>query len=785
VAGFKGEARFVRAVPIWPEGRASERNLSIGFRALVEKSAEPTTLRVTAASLYRAWCNGHFVGHGPARAAHGAARVDEWALSPFLREAENIVAIEVAGYAVNSYYLLKTRSFLQAEVAAGDSVLAATGPEGEFGAHVLAERVQRAQRYSFQRPFAEVYRLAPGFDAWRENPKVQPGTLALEQRPAAKLLPRRVPYPRFERRMPISLIASGTIRTGIDVAQPWRDRALISIGLKLGGYLEPELETVPSLALQEIGDLTREQRDEPYDPGAALPLSLETFHLLDLGCNLTGFIGARIRCMESGRIYLTFDEILRDGDVDWKRLDCVNAITIDLEPGEHVFESIEPYTLRYLKVLAVSGDCSISQIMLCELANPDADGARFAASDERLELIFEAARETLRQNAVDIFMDCPSRERAGWLCDSFFAARAAFFLCGATTVERNFVENYLLAERFEHLPEGMLPMCYPADHDDGVYIPNWAMWFVLQLTEYLTRSGDRATVEALRPRVLALLAFLEGYRNEDGLLEKLPSWVFVEWSRANAFVQDVSYPSNMLYAAALEAAAELYDLPELARSAAAIRETIRAQSFDGTFFVDNALRRDGELEVTDNRTEVCQYFAFYFDVATPHSHPELWQRLVQQFGPDRAETGSWPEIHAANAFVGTVLRLELLARYGRTQQLMDESVDYLLYMADRTGTLWEHQGDYASCNHGFASHAGYVLLRDVLGIQRIDTINRRLAVRFPDVELACCRGAIPTPDGEVELAWRRDGDVLRYELASPAGYELDIDNRSGLRLESS
>ena len=42
--------------------------------------------------------------------------------------------------------------------------------------------------------------------------------------------------------------------------------------------------------------------------------------------------------------------------------------------------------------------------------------------------------------------------------------------------------------------------------------------------------------------MLALFDYFERFRNEDGLLEKLESWVFVEWSKANHFVQDVNYP---------------------------------------------------------------------------------------------------------------------------------------------------------------------------------------------------------------------------------------------------
>jgi alpha-L-rhamnosidase len=349
-------------------------------------------------------------------------------------------------------------------------------------------------------------------------------------------------------------------------------------------------------------------------------------------------------------------------------------------------------------------------------------------------------------------------------------------LVGDTLLERNFIENFLLPPRFEHLPAGMLPMCYPADHNDGVFIPNWALWFVVQLEEYLQRSGDQETVAALRKRIEDLFAFFQKYRNSDGLLEKLPSWVFVEWSAANSFVQDVNYPSNMLFARALIAAGRMYQRPDLIREGEKIQETIRKQSFDGRFFVDNALRSTNGLQVTTNRSEVCQYFAFYFGVATPESHAELWQTLAKDFGPQRKASGKFREIHPANAFVGNVLRLELLSRYGLSRQLLTESLDYQLYMVDRTGTLWENDGDYASCNHGFASHGGvHVLYRDVLGLKEVDWINKRVRVRFTGPGLEWCRGSVPTPAGPVTLNWWKENGKLRHEIDAPAGFVVQVE----------
>ncbi len=784
IAAENTNLAFASAKPVWPKGRELDRNVSVGFRAVFEPPArERVFLRATGATIYRVFVNGEFLAHGPARGPHGFYRLDEWDITNRLKPGKNVVAFEVAGYNANSYSLLDQPSFLAAEIVAGGKVLAATEKNG-FSASLLPERIQKVQRYSFQRPFSEAYRLTPGYDRWRTNVSRPDKSVALAVQPAKALLPRRVNYPDYDLRQPSGIASRGELKILPPSANPWKDRSLTAIGPQLAGFPEKELTVTPSLEMQTIATVTNRALNLPYSASNALELSANTCEILDLGVNLTGFIGMEITCRERTHLLVAFDEILSSGDVDFKRLGCVNVISYDLEPGTYRLESIEPYTLRYLKLLVTAGGIEARNIYLREYAGSGVDQAHFAASDERLNRLFAAGRETLRQNALDIFMDCPSRERAGWLCDSYFTARSAKDLCGDTRIEKNFLENFLLPKKFAFLPEGMLPMCYPADHNDGVFIPNWSMWFVLELEEYLERSGDRAMVEALRPRVLRLLEYFKQFRNEDGLLEKLPSWVFVEWSAANSFVQDVNFPSNMLYARVLAAAGKLYDLPELTRDAESIREAIRRKSYDGHFFVDNQQRINGQLVTTTNRTEVCQYFAFYFGVAAPETYPELWRTLVKDFGPQRKQTKAFPEIHPANAFVGNVLRLELLSRYGLSKQLLDESVAYQLYMADRTGTLWENDGAYASCNHGFASHGGvHVLFRDVLGLRDVDTAHKTVTLRFTDTGLDWCGGRVPTPDGLVELNWRKADGKLVYKLKTPAGYDAKIESTAGIAAE--
>ncbi|MFA5688289.1 MAG: hypothetical protein WC959_03975 [Kiritimatiellales bacterium] len=781
----KETAAFRWAKPVWPAGLNTEMNLMAGFRAVFTAPAQtPVVLRQAAYSFYRLRVNGEFVGCGPARGPLGEHRVDQYDLSAWLRPGRNVVSIEVSGYNINGNSIIDQPSFLQAEIAAENELLAATGRRGAqaFAATVIKERKQKVQRYSYMRAFIEEYAFSPGWNSWMSLPEAPFAEVELDEFPEFHWLPRHVPYFDFYTTPAKRLHSKGRFIQNVCRESLWKDRSLTGIGPNYKGFSESELDSVLSTEMQQTEIVATESTGQAVPPESRFTLAAGEFLQFDFGRNLTGFPFFTFTCRETARIFLVFDETLIDSAIQFNRGGCVNVISYTLAPGVYTLESFEPYTMRYVKLMVLQGAGAVGNICIRSFENTDTRRAVFQASDKRLEQLFEAGRNTFAQNATDVFMDCPSRERAAYLCDSFFTARSALALSGDTRVEKVFFENYSRPEHFRYMPAGMLPMSYPGDHYPraeqdryGRFIPNWAMWFVIELREYFLRSGDAPLIDELKPKVFSLLDYFTPFENADGLLEKLDGWVFVEWSMANKFTQDVNYPSNMLYAGMLDAVAELYNLPEFSGKAELIRETIRQQSFDGEFFVDNAVRNEnGVLEVSRNRTEVCQYFAFFFGVATRQSHPELWARLRDQFGPDRAQAGAFNEVHPANAFIGNMLRLELLSDAGLSRQILNEAVEYLMYMAERTGTLWEMVDDKASLCHGFASHITVILLRDILGVYKIDPVRKMVSLRFVDTGLEWCRASIPVGDATVVLQWTLENGQIIYEADLPAGFSIEM-----------
>lgn len=688
-------ANFLAAKPVWAEGEAQTMNYFLAFVAKAPRG--DAVLRLTASTAYTLYVNGRFVSNGPARGPRGWYRVDELALTQQLTEPENIVSIEVAGYNINSYCYVDQPSFLQAELYVDGRAVAVTGGAGFTAVH-LAHKVQKTQKYSFQRVFTEAYRLAPDSLSFRTAaPKKGVKLVRVEDK---ALLERGVRYLGYDRLDAALRVARGTVRTGVPCEKLWEDRALLNIGPLLKGFSKDQLDFITSQEVQETAADFTDRSEAPYGPEE---FAADTSAIYKFPHNAAGLLGCTMECRSPATVYFVFDEILVDGDISFMRADCTSVVKYELRPGRYDVLSCEPYVMQYCKVIMVGGAVRLSGLHIRQVVCPGID-RRPDTDSAPLRRIYEAACETFRQNAVDIFMDCPSRERAGWLCDSFWTARVERHLTGESRIERNFLENFLLPDRFEALPEGAFPMCYPCDHPNGEFIPNWTMWLVLELEEYLARTGDRAMIDAYRDKLYKLIRYFDGFVNQDGLLEKLESWVFVEWSDSNKYVQDVNYPSNMLYARTLEVVGTLYGDQALLDRAGAMRETIRQQSFNGRFFTDNAVRQDGALVNEGHTTESCQYYAFFTGTATPETYPKLWHILTTDFGPQRKQSHAWSEVAFANAFIGNYLRLECLYRAGLYEQLLGEIEGYFLYMADKTGTLWEHDSVVASCDHGFASH---------------------------------------------------------------------------------
>ena len=684
---------FKNALPVWRKDACDEVNSHIRLRASVNGTGK-TAVKIAVCDAYQLFVNGKFVAAGPARCAKGFFRVDEIDISTEMKAGENHVAVIAVGYNAASYQYARAESFITCEIEKDGSVIAATGAFG-FATGLDTDYIRQTNRYSFQRTFTEVVKLTPKSDEWKTGGEMTECEIAVQEE--KKHLDRNVRYPEYEVLTPKAIFGGDS-----ELCEPEKRTKLWYSNFSAKDYFtfnEPE---------ENVYKEMEEIRTTPDDTEVSSLIKKNRFVTFEFDHNATGFVSANIKSYGKSVVFIIYDEILSDGRVNGARSECTNAFKYYLDEGDHATLTLEPYTMKYAAVCVFGADIELSDFKMIEYKHPPVTRS-FTAKNEKMQKVYDAAVETFRQNALDIFMDCPSRERAGWLCDSFFTARAESFLCGESKVEENFLENFLLPDSFDNLPKDMFPMCYPGTQTDGQYIPNWSMWLVLQIYDYTERCGNNALAEKFKSKIYKLIDFFRRFENEDGLLKNLESWVFVDWSASNTYTKGINYPSNMMYAYMCECAGKLYSDPSLIEKSEKIRAKIREESYNGEYFLDH--RIDG-VDCSDHISEACQYYAFFTKTATKDTYPELWARIETDLGPNIDSE----KVKKANAFIGNYLRLVIFEREKCWQRILDETLDYFYYMAARTGTLWEKINTQNSLNHGFASYAAVLIYNATLAI---------------------------------------------------------------------
>ena len=586
---------FQKAVPVFAAGKERELNTHIVLCGEVA-SLKDTKILITASSFYQLFVNESFVAFGPCRAAEGYARVDEILLDKYHSENGNTVRIEVAGYACRSYSTVLSDSFVCAEILHNDEVLLCTGED--FECFISPNYLQKVERYSAQRHFSEIYDARV-----KESFSTEVSTVS-----APQWIERKSPYPIYRNAETDSAATVGTFT--FDETLAFKEKRYSFVPDEYWGrYSDDEIIHKPHTWIQR-----QKQTCTGFEKKLPLVIRENEYAIFDLTQIQTGFIKFTADVMEEADVVIGFTEHCSPEKFSFANINCHNVLEYFLPEGENAMMSFEPYTVRYAILLVKKGKACIKSFGVktfeCDMSGMIAR----EFEDEECRVIYDAAVRSFAHNAADIYTDCPSRERAGWLCDSYFSGIAEEFFLGKNDVEAAFLENYRLYKNDGRLPSGALPMCYPADLKiENLFIPQWDMWYVLEVRDYILRRGHADEKESFKKSVMGVLKFLKTYENEDGMLERLPSWNFVEWSRANDWTNDVNYPTNFLYAGTLMAAYDLYGDESLKQKAHAIIEKTKKMSFNGDVFVDNALRdENGVLHNTGNFSEAGQYYAMLF-----------------------------------------------------------------------------------------------------------------------------------------------------------------------------
>lgn len=688
---------FYTAQPICPKNYPYEYNCSIAYVTSFNVAGN-VSLTVACAYSYRVFVNGKFVGFGPSFTAHGYVKTDKHNITKHSNEGSYIVVIETSDYNIGTEGMPYCKPFLLAEVVSNGQILAYTGDIRSFNAYYLHDKISRTKRLPEGRTFVESY------DMRVSRANLYAGIVSGYKRVDTmlaewpRLMPRTTTSPNYAKKNYKRIIEGGSAE--LDKQQLPEPAAAV----------QKPFEYAPKDVVSRPDEEAANIRYTRFKPTADLA---DQYNIYDFNQVITAFFNLRLSVRSQSDIYIVYSETAVEKWDDSRGAlprilpGNLNVLKFSLAPGQYKLTSFEPYTFRYAKLI-ILGDAYQIDLRAFLYENRDIHKFDYNTADDRLGKLIAAAVNTCAQNTVD-FLTYSASDRRGMLMSSGFISDAERLFSGALKSTKAFLENIARAPNFPQLPKGMIPACYPSEPDD--YSPDLALFYIKEIFDYYQRTGDKTLVRRARKKIYALLKFFKKKENKSGLLEDTGGKVYFDGD-IQYLSDGVNYPLNMLYCYCQYLASLTYGDPELAERSTRLRDEIIEQAFDGDYFADRALRIKRKLCVQPERSEACQYFAFYFGLATPNTHPVLYKKLLTEYG-HLNNPGRTGELRCIDSLPAFLLRQEILLRYGEAEAVFNECTGLFKNKYPETKTLFYNpNGDKCI---GMAAHAAVLALKAATG----------------------------------------------------------------------
>ncbi|MCK5739450.1 family 78 glycoside hydrolase catalytic domain, partial [bacterium] len=169
---------------------------------------------------------------------------------------------------------------------------------------------------------------------------------------------------------------------------------------------------------------------------------------------------------------------------------------------------------RYVEVLGWPEDLTANNVWVKQRHYPFPKNAgTFSSSDLLLNDIWRICANGVRVGTLDTYMDCPTREKGGFVGDGFITGMSHLILTGDSRILRKFLLDVANSAR---VCPGFL--CVAPTYVSSELAEYSMLWPIL-LEYYYHWTGDLEFVRQMQPPLDGLLAYYAGYENEDGLLQ--------------------------------------------------------------------------------------------------------------------------------------------------------------------------------------------------------------------------------------------------------------------------
>jgi hypothetical protein len=714
------------------------------FRRQFEASASPLRIHVSADERFELFLDGQRIARGPDR-----SDVEHWSYATYdLRLLPGSHRLEALVWSIGPYAPVAQMSWR------GGFILKA---EGDYDAQLTtgkaAWEVAKLEGYEFGNDFVGVGAELTAHDCgpqWKQGDYVNaqvirapvPNGFWGDSMVGWKLFPTILPDQLDREITPGHAVALGSGVLGKDQV------------VKTDQAHDPDLPKWQTLI---------EGKDQ-----VVVPANTGQFLLWDLGnyycayplCEVSGGAGAKLTWSWAESLYLPKSDA--KGQRDEYVGKTFRGMTDTFLPGGAAHQKFSTLWWRagrwcLLTIKTGSEPLTIHRLALDESRYPCENEGAFDDDDDELPGVMSLVIRGLQMSSHETLTDSPYYEQLMYVGDTRLELLTTYAMTRDDRLARRAIELLDFSRR----NGGFVNERYPAYQPQ--YSTTYSLIWALMLNDYAFWRNDPAFVKARAIGLRSMLEQFEPYLNQDGLLENLPGWSFMDWvpQWSNGDAPDgatgVSSVNNLLYVYALQKSAEVEDYlgePLLAQRLRAKAErtagAVRAKFWDESrgLMADNLTHTEF--------SEHGQCLALLSDTLTGDQAQRCFEQLLAA-----------PDLKRTTIYFSFYL-METWQKFGRGDLIVERLNFWKDLVRQGLKTPVESPGDSPRSDcHGWGSHPLFHLHASVAGIRPASPGFRTVRIAPEPGSLPKIVSRTPHPDGFITLDLTFTGGHCRGDVELP------------------
>ncbi len=452
--------------------------------------------------------------------------------------------------------------------------------------------------------------------------------------------------------------------------------------------------------------------------------------------------------------------------------------TFVLNGKEAVFEPFVYLGMRYIQVDNSPCELNLENVkFITRHKAMDYSLSSFTSSNDMLNEVWELMKHTIVEGSQESFVDTPTREKGGFLGDSWSIGASAMAALGERTLNLKALKEFITSQD-QYWPDGRMNAVYP-NVDGARDIPDYTQMFLFWVWDYYMQTGDETFLRTYYPQIKKVAEYVNDYTNEStGLIHDLKGgggayiYGIIDWPQTMRYGYDAETSTRTImdcYA--------YYDFEIMSNIAEILDKKDDQEKY--AQLADAILVQINKLLINDQGVYIDGLYAD----AKPSTHASQHANMLPlalNIVPDENKSVVTELVKSKEMSVGMVTLRWLPEAIGQanegehlielyTNTEWDGWANCISQGATTTWESWDAIEEGQSLSHPWGAVGVIGIQQYILGVKPLRPQFKTFQIKplWFGEKLQEAKGTIPTDRGAIDIEWQTDSEAYAINIKIP------------------